>query len=60
MSLLKELGGHPEYQRLLNVAREQRPVIPQWDSINDNTEAWKEASAMQKGFDLAMVIFTPK
>jgi len=60
VSLLKELAGHPEYTRLLNRAKQMRPEIPPWDSGQDNTEQWKEASAMQKGFDLAMSIFTPK
>lgn len=60
MSFLKELGGHPDYQRMLNQAKALRPSLPPWDSAQDNTDAWKEASAMQKGFDLAMSVFTPK
>lgn len=60
MSFLKELGSHPDYQRLLNQAKAQRPTIPPWEPGQDNTEQWKEASAMQKGFDLCLQLFQPK
>lgn len=60
MSFLKELAGHPDYQRMLNRAKELRPTVPPWDSTADNTNEWKKASAMQQGFDLAMTIFNPK
>jgi len=59
VSFLKEIGSHPDYQRLLNKAKSLRPTIPPWELGQDNTEQWKEASSMQKGFDLAMQIFTP-
>jgi hypothetical protein len=60
LSFLKDLGSHPDYQRLLNSAKEKRPVIPAWEPGADNTEQWKDASAMQRGFDIAMLHFTPK
>jgi hypothetical protein len=60
LSFLSELSGHPEYARLLKLAKEQRPVIPAWTPGEGNIEEWKDASAMQRGFDLAVQIFTPK
>lgn len=61
MSLLKELAGHPEWMAMLKELEKRRPSIPQWDPQNDKSvEEWKEASAMQKGFDLAMTVFRPK
>lgn len=60
MSLLRELSGHPEYVRMLKQAAEMRPTIPNWDSKTNNVDEWKEKSAMQQGFDLAMTVFTPR
>lgn len=60
MSFLREISGHPEYMRLLKQAEGMRPSLPVWDSKENNVEEWKEKSAMQKGFDLAMSIFTPR
>jgi hypothetical protein len=60
MSLLRELAGNPEYMRLLKMAEEMRPELPHWDRAQDNTEEWKEKSAMRQGFDLALSIFRPK
>lgn len=61
MGLLRELSGHPEYVRLLNLAKEQRPVIPPWDLNSPiGVDDWKHKSAMQQGFDLCLQIFTPK
>jgi len=37
-----------------------RPALPEWDRAADNTEEWKEKSAMRQGFDLALSIFRPK
>ena len=59
-SLLRELAGHPEYMRLLKQAETMRPDLPPWDADKDNTKEWMLKSGMQKGFDLAMSIFTPK
>jgi hypothetical protein len=59
LSLLKELSGHPEYMRLLRLAEEMRPALPEWDRHNDNTNEWKEKSAMRQGFDLCLAIFSP-
>jgi hypothetical protein len=60
LSLLRELAGHPDYVKLLHIAKEKRPVLPAWEPGSDNVEQWKDASAMQRGFDLALLIFTPK
>ena len=46
--------------RLLKMAEEMRPELPHWDRAQDNTEEWKEKSAMRQGFDLALSIFRPK
>jgi hypothetical protein len=63
LSLLKELAGHPEYVALVKRAKGSRPQLPPWsiDQANgqDNTDDWKQKSAMQQGFDLAMEIFCP-
>ena len=32
----------------------KRPVIPQYDHTQDNTEKWKSDSLMQQGFDLCL------
>lgn len=60
MSLLRELSGHPEYVRMLKQAKEMRPELPMWDRSADNTDEWKEKSAMQHGFDLCLTVFTPR
>lgn len=61
MSLLKELAGHPEYQRLLNIAKESRPELPPWNPNDPTTDNdWKHKSGMQQGFDLCLQIFLPK
>lgn len=53
------LANHPEWLDALDKAKRMRPVIPQWDANQDNTEDWKRKSAMQEGFDLALQIFAP-
>jgi len=61
MSFLKELAGHPEYVRMIKQADTMRPDIPPWDTDDPlAVEKWKEKSAMQRGFDLAMTVFRPK
>jgi hypothetical protein len=60
MSLLKELAGHPEYAAMLKKAEREKPPLPQWDPQKDNTEEWKHASAMRQGFELCLLIFSPK
>ena len=60
MSFLKDIAGHPEYMRMLEQAKSMRPELPAWDAKNDNTDEWKEKSAMQQGFDLCLTVFSPK
>jgi len=60
MSLLRELAGHPEYTAMLKKAQEMMPALPEWDPKNDNTEEWKQKSAMRHGFELCLAIFQPK
>ena len=64
MSFLKELAGHPEYKRLLFLAEQQKPIVPGWeiDSVTgkDNSEDWKKKSALREGYELCLLLFTPK
>lgn len=60
MSLLAELSGHPEYVALLKRAQQMRPELPVWDSVQDNTNEWKEKSAQRQGFENCLAIFTPQ
>lgn len=60
MSLLAELAGHPEYVALLKTAEQMKPELPVWDSVNDNTNEWKEKSAQRQGFENCLAIFTPQ
>jgi len=60
MSLLKEIAGHPEYQAMLKSAEKLMPSLPEWDPTQDNTEEWKQKSAMRHGFELCLAIFRPK
>jgi hypothetical protein len=60
MSLLKEIGGHPEYQAMLKAAEKLMPDLPEWDPATDNTEEWKQKSAMRHGFQLCLAVFRPK
>lgn len=60
MSLLRELSGHPEYMAMLKKAKEMMPDIPPWDPKAENIEDWKFKSAKREGFELCLIIFTPK
>jgi hypothetical protein len=60
LSLLRELAGHPEYVKLLKLAEEMKPALPEWDVASDNVDDWKMKSAMRQGFELCLVIFRPK
>jgi hypothetical protein len=45
---------------MVKQAEAMRPELPNWDRSQDNTEEWKEKSAMQHGFDLCLSVFRPK
>ena len=53
---LEILRSTEEFQMLLSQIKEQRPVIPVYDHINDNTEAWKANSNILKGFNLVLTL----
>jgi len=48
--------GDVEFRRFLNKMKDERPIVPAWDSKVDNVEEWKHKSAMQEGFDLCMTV----
>lgn len=64
MSFLRELASHPEYKKLLKTAEDKKPILPIWEvdqiSGKDNAEDWKRKSAMREGFELCLMLFTPK
>lgn len=48
------------YQNILKDAIKSRPLIPGYNSKEDNTEEWKSKSMMQLGFDLCYQAITGK
>lgn len=64
MSFLREVAGHPEYRKLLDLAEQNKPILPIWevDQITgkDNAEDWKKKSAMREGYELCLALFIPK
>lgn len=64
MSFLRELASHPEYKKLLKAAEEMKPMVPPWETDphtgRDNADDWRKKSAMREGFDLCLLLFTPK
>ena len=58
MSLLVDLSGNAEWQRLLKAAEEMMPEIPEWDPKNpESLEDWKFKSAQRAGFELCYQVF---
>lgn len=61
---LKEVAGHPEYKRLLAQAEQNKPILPIWEidpmTGKDNADDWKKKSAMREGYELCLMLFTPK
>lgn len=55
-SLLAEMQADGRFQFLLQLLKESRPSIPEYDEKNDNTEIWKARSAQRRGFDLCMKV----
>lgn len=55
--LIYAIGSHAQLDYLIEALRRTRPIIPVHDPRNDNTEAWKQNSAQQAGFDLCLSVF---
>ena len=54
---LENLKLNPEFQKVLQMINEQRPVIPLHRHDPDNTAEWVALSNQQRGFDLCMSLF---
>jgi hypothetical protein len=54
---LQEIKEHPAFPELMKRINEGRPVIPEFDSMNDNTEDWKKKSGIKRGYDLCLAMF---
>lgn len=49
---LYELHSDPRFDALMKTILQQRPQIPEYDPVSDNTEIWKSRSAERRGFDI--------
>lgn len=49
-SFLKEIQDHPIYPGLVELLKENIPVLPLFDPKTDNTEVWKDKSGRRQGF----------
>ena len=58
---LQKIHSDPLFEQyIIKELNKLRPSLPSWDPNNDNTENWKERSAKQAGFDLAMTVLAVK
>ena len=54
---LQKLHEDPLFkQYIIKELEAKRPSIPNWNPNEDNTEKWKEKSAQQNGFDMALIV----
>ena len=51
------LRQNETFQKVLQDAKAERPMVPPYNHSPDNTEEWKALSNMQRGFDLALSQF---
>lgn len=57
--IIGELYDNPRYKMLIEELRSRRPVIPYWNTKQDNTAEMQAASAAQKWHDVVMAIIDP-
>lgn len=53
---LQLLRSMPEFQLLITELYDHRPVVPEYDYTDDNTQEWKALSNKRQGFDLALTL----
>jgi len=53
---LEMLRSTAEFQALVVMLKENRPVIPAYTHSPDNTETWKANSNQLQGFNLALTL----
>ena len=58
---LQQLHSDPMFQQVIaKRLNELRPTIPNWNPKEDNSDLWREKSAQQAGFDLALTVLALK
>jgi hypothetical protein len=57
-ALLQNLHEMTEFQMLLKELKQIRPIVPNYNWKEANTEEIKAKSCLQQGFDLALSIMT--
>ena len=55
--LLLYFKSHAFYEDFEENVLSHRPVVPNYNPSEDNTEKWKFESAKQEGFDLCLTLF---
>ena len=51
---LEVLKQNPTYQEVIKDLKLEKPIVPVYDHVSDNTEEWKAKSNMQRGFNLVL------
>lgn len=51
---LRQLWEQPIWREMLERIESKKPSIPRYDPKKDNTEEWKHASAIAKGYELCL------
>lgn len=54
---LMQLRADERFIKLINEIKEQSPIVPNHDYLNDNTEEMKALSNRKLGFELALTYF---
>lgn len=57
---LEELKVNAMWQQTIAEIKTHRPLCPQWNHEDDNTDEWKARSNQQKGFDLVLTLLGEK
>lgn len=57
---LEELKSDARWHQMIKEIKSHRPLCPQWNHENDNTDEWKARSNQQKGFDLILSLLGEK
>lgn len=50
------LQSDPEFHKLLEKLKEERPKVPPYNHKKDNTETWKALSLQREGYDMVLSI----
>ena len=53
---LEVLRQQEAFHKVIEYVKGQKPVVPMYDHISDNTDDWKAKSNMLKGFNLALIL----